>query len=190
MGTDFLIYNTFRIENAVTEDEQLVINGMCAHYNVPNLNSEIVDESSFNYFFNLYNEGKIKPALNYNHTDTIIGGIDVIESRKDGLWMQAHLNGNVAICRDMIIPSVLSGDLDSFSTEGYIHGGTDGIVFNDDETYFVKDFLLTAVAVVPTPADYNAKFSIKNYLESNPNLLINNKKEEEIIKKSSTLLLL
>lgn len=184
------IRHTFKIENAVTEDNNLVINGMAAHYNVRNLNDEIVDANSFNEFFSLYNEGKLTPALNYNHTDTIIGGVDLIESRKDGLWMQAHLNGNVAICRDMIIPCIMGNELNSFSTEGYIRDGVNGVDFNEDGSYYVRNFLLTAVAIVPTPADSDAKFTIKNYLENNPNLLINNKKDDKIIKNSGVLLLL
>lgn len=185
------IRHTFKIENAVTEDNNLVINGMAAHYNVRNLNDEIVDANSFSEFFNLYNEGKLTPALNWNHSDTIIGGVDLIESRKDGLWMQAHLNGNVAICRDMIIPCIMGNELNSFSTEGYIRDGVNGVDFNEDGSYYVRNFLLTAVAIVPTPADSDAKFSVKNYLlEYNPNLLINNKKEEEIVKIFNPLLLL
>lgn len=160
------IRHTFKIENAVTEDNNLVINGMAAHYNVRNLNDEIVDANSFNEFFNLYNDGKLTPALNWNHSDTIIGGVDLIESRKDGLWMQAHLNGNVAICRDMIIPCIMGNELNSFSTEGYIRGGVDGVDFNEDGSYYVRNFLLTAVAIVPTPADPDAQFSVKNYLNS------------------------
>ena len=167
MDSKIILRNTFHIENASSEDGNLTINGYCAHYDTPNLNSEIVNADSFNYFFSLYNDKKLKPALNFNHTDTIIGGIDSIESKEDGLWMQAHLNGNVAICRDMIIPCILNGDLDSFSTEGYIYGNTDGIDFNEDGSYYVKNFLLTAVAIVATPADADAKFTVKNYLDAN-----------------------
>lgn len=161
------IRHQFKIENAVKEDNNLVISGMAAHYNVRNLNDEIVNADSFNEFFSLYNDGKLTPALNYNHTDTIIGGIDLIESREEGLWLQAHLNGNVAICRDMIIPCILGNELKSFSTEGFIRGGVDGVDFNDDGSYYVRNFMLTAVAVVSTPADADATFTVKNYLDVN-----------------------
>ena len=65
----------------------------------------------------------------------------------------------------MIIPNILSGDLNSFSTEGYIKDGYNGIVENEDGTYYVKDFLLTAVGIVPTPADWDATFTLANYLK-------------------------
>lgn len=163
---DIILYNNFNIENAVEEEDSLKIEGYCAHFNKANLNNEIVTETSFNEFFSLYNSGKHKPALNYNHTDQIIGGIDGITKNSEGLFMTAHINKNVPIC-EMIIPNVLKGDITGLSTEGYIVGGVDGVDFLDDDTYVVKNFLLTAVAVTPTPADWAAQFCVKNYLEHN-----------------------
>lgn len=167
MGTDFILYNSFKIENALTEDEKLIINGYCAHFGVKNLNEEVVDANSFNEFFSLYDSGKLTPCLNYNHnSDQIIGGIDYIERTKNGLFMTAHLNKNVPLC-DMLIPNILSGDISGLSTEGFVKNGVDGVEFLDEGGYYVKDFLLTGVAVVSTPADWNAQFTVKNYLDAN-----------------------
>lgn len=157
--------NNLKIENAVETDSLLNIEGYCCHFDRANLNMEIVNAKSFDTFFDMYVEGKLNPKLNYNHTDTIIGGIDDFDIKKDGLYMKAHVNKNVAICKDMIIPNILSGDLNSFSTEGYIKDGYNGIVENEDGTYYVKDFLLTAVGIVPTPADWDATFTLANYLK-------------------------
>ena len=71
MSTDFKIYNNFKIENAIDEQDTLRIEGFCAHFDVPNLNNERVGESSFNEFFKLYKDDKLKPALNWNHSEQI-----------------------------------------------------------------------------------------------------------------------
>lgn len=168
MKDNLKIYNNFRIENAVDGDNFLQISGMCTHWNIPNLNMEVVDANSFNAFFELYDEGKLKPSLNYNHSDLIIGGIDSIEKKEDGLFMTAHINKTVKDCTDSIIPNILAGDITGLSTEGFIKGGYDGVEFLEDGSYYVKNFILTAVAVVPNPADWQAEFSIKNYLNNLP----------------------
>lgn len=161
-----IFINGLLIENAKQESDRVNIEGYACHFNKVNLNSEIVDESSFKTFFDMYNSKQISPKLNYNHNnDLIIGGIDEIISDKTGLYMTAHINKGVKICDEMLIPNILQGDLDSFSTEGYILNGYDGIIENEDNTYYVRDFILTAVGIVPTPADYDAKFSLSNYLK-------------------------
>lgn len=155
----------YKIENASSEDGFLKIEGYCAHYNKMNLNDEVVDAKSFDTFFSLYNSHQVTPHLTWEHTDQVIGGIDEIVSKNNGLWLSAHLNSNVKIVSDMIAPNVLAGDIDKLSTEGYIMNGIDGIVQNDDGSYYVKDFLLTAVSVVRTPADPAAQFTVKNFIE-------------------------
>lgn len=160
-----LILNSFKLENASLEDDFIKISGYAAHYNRVNLNSELVDERSFDYFFNLYNANELKPHLTWEHTDHVIGGIDSIVSKPNGLWMDAHLNNNVKIVQEMIAPNVLSGDIDSVSTEGFIRNGYDGIVAYDDGSYYVKDFVLTAVSVVRNPADSLAKFTVRNFID-------------------------
>ena len=157
------------ITNAVEEDNLLRIEGTAAHFGEANLNNEIVDEKSFENFFLLYNNGKLKPALNFNHDPyALIGGIDDLFIRDNALWCSAHLNKDIAICRDTLIPMVMSGDIKSYSTEGWV--GFNDIVEHDDGTYYCKNFMLTGVAVVSLPADYNSEFSIKNYFENNKTL--------------------
>ena len=160
-----LILNDFKLENATLENEFIKISGYAAHYNRVNLNSEPVDANSFNHFFTLYNAKELKPHLTWQHEDIVIGGIDNVESRDKGLWMDAHLNTNVKIVADMIAPNVLSGDIDSVSTEGFIRNGYEGIVENSDGSYYVRDFILTAISVVRNPADALAKFTVQNYID-------------------------
>lgn len=161
---ELIITNTYDIQNAFEGDGRLNIEGYCCHFNTTNLNDQIVDSRSFDYFFNLYDEGKMKPALNYEHTTTIIGGIDSIERRDDGLFMQAHINRNVKIADEMIIPNILSGDIKSFSTEGFVKDGYSGLV-ETENGFYIKNFVLTAVAVVSVPADWDSLFSVANMLK-------------------------
>lgn len=166
MKSNIITLNSYcDIVNAVTEDNFLKIEGIAAHYNKPNLNSEIVDANSFNMFFNMYKSKELEPVVNYEHSDTVIGDVTKIVSKKDGLWISARLNNGVKIVNEMLAPNILAGTLKKFSTEGMIYGGLDGIVVNEDDTYYVKNFLLTAVSIVRTPADPNAAFSVKNYIE-------------------------
>ena len=74
-------------------------------------------------------------------------------------------NLNMEIVDEMIAPNVLKGSLCKFSTEGYIQNGIDGIE-ERGENYYVRDFLLTGVAVVRTPADPKAVFCVKNYMDA------------------------
>lgn len=155
----------YKIENASLDNDMLKIEGYAAHYNKTNLNDEVVDSKSFDTFFSMYNAKQITPRLTWEHSDSVIGGIDEIVSKTNGLWITAHLNNNVKIVNDMIAPNVLAGDLDSLSSEGYVLNGINGIVNNPDGSYYVRDFLLTAVSVVRTPADPEAKFTVKNFVD-------------------------
>lgn len=160
----FLDNTDLIITNAVEEDKFLKIEGTAAHFNTPNLNGEIVDEKSFDNFFTLYNEGKLKPALNYNHDSSmLIGGVDKVYIKDNTLCCAAHLNKDISFCRDTLIPMVLSGDISAYSTEGFV--SYDDIVLRSDDTYYASNFMLTAVAVVSTPADYKSAFTIKNCFE-------------------------
>lgn len=160
--------NGLDIVNVVNSENTASIEGYAAHFNVPNLNYEIVDANSFNDFFELYNAGKIKPRLNWEHGDTILGGIDSLEIKDNGLYMKAHLNKGVKLVSDTILPLIEGGDLNSFSTEGFIDWNS--IVENEDGTYYAKSFMLVGVSIVSVPADPEAKFSlnsfIKEYIES------------------------
>ena len=162
-----IFINGIKIENAVNKDNIISIEGYCCHFGRPNLNNECVDANSFKKFFDMYENGIIKPNLNYNHSDRLIGGIDDIASMDEGLYMQAHLNKDVALVRDTIWPLIESGDIDSVSTEGFIDNGWNGIIENEDGSYYVKDFILLGVALVANPADWDAKFTFKNFLDEN-----------------------
>lgn len=159
-----IFFNGIQIENAKESDDRLNIEGYACHFNSVNMNSEVVNEDSFKYFFELYNAKKLVPKLNYNHTQTIIGGVDDIISDKTGLYMTAHVNRGVKICDEFIIPNIIQGDISQFSTEGYIKDGYNGIIENEDGSYYVKNFLLTMVAITPIPADPDAVFTIQNFL--------------------------
>ena len=157
---------TYKIENSIEESDKIFIEGYACHFNSKNLNMEIVDENSFKTFFNMYESKQITPILNYNHdSNWIIGGIDEIISDSTGLYMRSHINKGVKICDEMIIPNVMNGTLSKYSTEGYISNGYNGIVENEDGSYYVKDFILTATAIVPTPADPFAEFTLANYIK-------------------------
>lgn len=153
--------------NSYTEDDNFLhIEGYGAHFNRANLNQERVDANSFNQFFTMYNEGKLTPILNWNHdSNQVIGTIDTITSDETGLFFKASINRGVKFCDENLIPNITAGVINSFSTEGYIGGGYDGIVEYEDGSYYVKNFILTALAVVSTPADWDAKFGIANYLK-------------------------
>lgn len=165
MDNRIYINNTFTLENAAEESDRLNISGYACRYNQVNLNGEMTDSKSFDTFFRLHNEGKLPVYLNWEHTDTTIGGIDDITSETDGLFIKAHLTKTVAIVRDMIAPLVMSGDLNSFSTEGRILNGYNGIVELPNGNFYVKDFILLGVSVVRTPACPEAKFTLANFIQ-------------------------
>lgn len=154
--------NGLKIENAKNTDNILEIEGYICHWDDANLNHERVNSQTFDKFFELYNANKLRPRLNYEHTDQIIGGVDEIVPFDRGLYMTAHLAKNVAIVRDTIIPLIETGDLCSFSTECAVN-------YNDieelqDNTYILHNAMLVGVAVVSQPADPLATFSLKNFI--------------------------
>lgn len=165
------LLNKYELTINSVNDNLINIEGRACTFNVPNLNGEIVDSNSFKETMNLYNSGKLKPALTYNHcNDRLVGGIDGLTMEDDGLFIRAHLNTDIKFCSETLIPCINSGDVNQLSTEGYIVDGKRGIVKNDNGTYYVKNFLLTAVSIVTVPADANAVFSVKNYVELNEEL--------------------
>lgn len=172
--------NNIRITNAVDDDGVGRIEGFAAHWYKPNFNEERVDASSFDKFFQLMGEGKIEPVLNFNHSsERIIGKIDRLETKEDGLWMEAHVNKNVAFVKETVWPLIEAGDLNGLSTEGYIPS-SDNIEWLKDNTYFVKTFILTAVAVCALPADGYARFSVANVVN---NMRPTEEEAKETIKK-------
>lgn len=144
------------------KDNNIVIEGYAAHFNTPNKNKEIVDADSFSYWFAELDKGQQKPVMNYNHNnDMIIGGWDLLQCDNTGLYVIGHINSEVALCRDTIIPLVKNGDLNSLSTEGFSNRSENKIV---DGNVYIPNFILTAISLVGLPADFFAKFEIKNGL--------------------------
>ena len=184
---DKILYlnDNFEIQNTVETDNFLAIEGYACHYDKKNLNNQVVDGESFRTFFEMYKANQLNPRLNYNHTDDVIGGIDELTPMSDGIWIKAHLNKMIPMVKDMIIPNVLAGDINSFSTEGYVKGGYNGIV-ELENGYYVKDFILTGVSVVSTPADAEATFSIANYIREYDEWL---KKEQTMTNRKIHLLI-
>lgn len=163
------INNELTFNSVEESDDFLRIKGYGCHYNIRNLNDEIVDAKSFNHFFDMYNSGFLTPLLNYEHDRTmVIGTVDSITSDNTGLFFECSINAAVPFCKDNLIPNIQKGVIKSFSTEGFIENGYNGIVTNSDGSYYVKDFVLTDLAVVCHPADWSSEFSIANYMKHIP----------------------
>lgn len=165
--------NGLGITNVTNTENFVNIEGYAAHFGQPNLNREIVNADSFSEFFELYNAGKLRPRLNYEHSEQLLGGIDNLEIKDNGLYVQAHLNKNVKIVADTILPLIESNDISSFSTEGFIDWND--VVEYEDGSYYAKSFMLTGVSIVATPADPEAKFSLNSFITE----YIQKKKESE-----------
>lgn len=155
--------------NAEETEDAIRIIGYGCHFNKVNLNREIVDSKSFDVFFGMYGKGEIDVKCNWEHDrDLIIGGVNSIERDDTGLIIDVTLTKGVKIVDEMIVPNIRAGVIKSFSTEGWIIGGYEGIEERDDDSYYVKNFLLTNIAVVSHPADPKAEFTVANMLRTMP----------------------
>ena len=135
------------------------IEGFICHFYKANKNGEIVTPESFARALADYKEKGLYPALTYNHEKgNVIGKIQDIIVKADGLYMIAELNEEVKEVQDRILPLVKDGTLKCFSTEGYV--AQSSIENYEDGTYLAKDFYLTAVSIVPVPADFDSQFTI------------------------------
>lgn len=156
------------------ENPNLVrIEGYAAHFDTPNGNWEIVNRNSFDKFMQERKEKGLRPLLTFDHnSQNIIGGWDDFEIREDGLYAIGHLNTDVALVRDTVLPLMRSGDLRGLSTEGW--SNFDENTIHEDGTMEIKNFFLYAISVVGFPADSAANAELKN--KRNPN----NKGKREI----------
>lgn len=147
------------------EGENLIrIGGYAAHFGKVNGNGEIVTEDSFRNFFEMLQEGGQMPMLTYNHnSDLLIGGWDKITADDKGLYAEGHINADVALVRDTILPLMESGDLNGLSTEGWYDWNTASV--NDDGSVNIADYALTAISLVALPADFAAKVESRNALK-------------------------
>lgn len=155
-------FDNIEIANAAEDGSVMRIEGYACHWDEANLNRQRVNANSFQKFFDMMEAGKLdNPILNYNHDSAmLIGRVDGLERNDRGLWMKAHINKDVAFVRDTLMPMILNKDINKLSTEGYI--SKNDVEFFDDDTFYIKNFMLSAIAVVSTPADWDATFSLTN----------------------------
>lgn len=163
-------------------DNLIRIAGYACHFGEVNGNGEIVTESSFRSFFEALHNGGQMPMLTYNHnSDLLIGGWDKFTADEKGLYAEGHINADVALVRDTILPLMESGDLNGLSTEGWYDWNTAEVT--EDGAVKINDYALCAVSLVALPADFAAKVESRNALtlernrqsektESNNNLLL------------------
>lgn len=139
------------------------IEGYAAHFGKPNLNGEEVVKSSFDKCLETYNALGAYPFINFDHNPTaILGRITEMRTDEVGLYITAEISDAIAE-KLGVLRYINNGKVDSFSTEGYI----DDISVNADEKYYTAgDFYITAVAVVPMPADPDATFKKNNLRKS------------------------
>lgn len=158
-----MILNALRIERVgeKSQDGLMPIEGYICHYNEPNLNGEIYDEASFAWWLGELEKGGVMPALNYNHSDLIIGGWDRFESDSVGMKGYGHLNTNSAEVRDNILPLVEAGDVNRLSTEGWNDWN---FIEERGDALYMGRFTMTAVSLVGfPPADFKAEMvTIRN----------------------------
>lgn len=155
--------NDLKVLNFTEDGDKAVIEGRATRFNNSNLNGETVDAKSFATFLKLWGDGKAKVQMNYEHCyDKIIGGVDEITVKDDGLFVRSHLNTAIPFVGEWLIPNIKNGDINSLSTEGYVLNGPDGITWLAKNKYYVKDFILSAIALTTHPADVEATFSMAN----------------------------
>lgn len=161
------LQNDIKLVNLKENDGKMFLEGYTAHWDKKNLNQQIVDKKSFSRFFNMLNSNEIgKPIVNWEHErDKQIGGIDVVNIEDEGLFIEAHLNTEIPFVSDWLVPNIKANDLTGLSTEGYVYGGIDGIIVNNDGSFYIRDFILTAVALTNNPADVEARFSLANAVQ-------------------------
>lgn len=156
--------NEYTINNVIENDDHVTITGSAAHFGAANLNGQIVDSKSFENSIKMFRENVIIPALNYNHdSNALIGGITDLYTTDSTLEVEAKLNKNIPLVRDMILPLISDGTLRSFSTEGYISMADCKDCGNN--TYYTPNFSLRAIAIVSVPADHESRFTIRNYFD-------------------------
>lgn len=161
------LQNDIRLINLKETDGKMFIEGYAAHWDKKNLNEQIVNADSFNKYFDLLNSNQISKAiLNYEHNpEKQLGAIDEVKIEDEGLFINAHLNTEIPFVSDWLVPNIKANDLTGLSTEGFVYGGIDGIVVNNDGSFYIKDMILTAVALTNNPADVEARFSLANAVQ-------------------------
>lgn len=159
--------NDISLINVKEDDGKVLIEGYACHFDKKNLNEQIVNSKSFDKYFDLLNTNQISKAImNWEHNpDKQIGAIDNIQVEDEGLFINAHLNTEIPFVSDWLVPNIKANDLTGLSTEGFVYGGVNGLIFNEDGSYYIKDMILTAVALTNNPADVEARFSLANAVQ-------------------------
>lgn len=140
----------------------MTLTGYAAHYDKTNLNGERVTKGAFDRCINTYKTLGRYPFINYNHDPTqIIGVITDMHTDEAGLIVTAEIDESSPLATH-IARYITNGKIDAYSTEGYI----DNVTPSADGTYTAAEFYITAVAIVPLPADPDATFAINNRRKS------------------------
>lgn len=162
-----VILNEYCSINAVHDDEEtnlVKIEGYACHFDIANKNGEIVHKNSFTDCLAEFRKENRMPMMNFNHNpDLIIGGWEEFEIRNDGLFAKGHLNKDVALVRDTVLPLIKSGDLKGLSTEGYTKWAD--IEQLDNGILRLNRFMLMGVALVALPADPKTDIALRNRIE-------------------------
>lgn len=159
----------------------MIVKGYACHFNKRNGNGEIVLPTSFDEVIAFYKKNKLDIPINYFHNeDQILGHIIDIKKDSVGLYITAELNDEVDLVKNFVKPLIKDGTFNRFSTEGTIN--KKDIEKLSDGTYIAKKFNITAVAIVPLPADVDAIFTYngkknadKTYMNAFTDRVSNNK---------------
>ena len=135
----------------------MTIKGYAAHFGRANKNNERLSRGAFDYIISEFDKGTLNIPINIDHTDRIIG--KVVEMRVDntGLYIIGEIFDDIPEAVE-IQKLIENGLYDYMSTEGYINRNE--CTINEDGTYTVSRFRLTAIAVVNQPADGRAVLSV------------------------------
>lgn len=163
-----IVLNEYCSINSILEEEEsnlVKIEGYACHFDIVNKNGEVVHKNSFTDCLAEFQQEKRMPVMNFNHnSDMIIGGWDAFEIRNDGLFAKGHLNKDVALVRDTVLPLIKSGDIKGLSTEGYTKWKD--VEQLENGVLRLNRFMLMGIALVALPADPKTDIALRNRLES------------------------
>lgn len=184
------ILNSINLSNTIDipEENRLYVEGYCMHFNVVNMNREMVLPGAFDEFFKILKEKNNMPVMNAFHkSDLIIGLWTSLKQDENGLWVEGYVDLNIKYVADNIAPLIRTGALNNLSTEGFVD-------YNDiepkEDHYIVNKMILTGISLVPIGADLDTKFipkEVRNYID--PEEQKNPKENSATEPKSKNLLL-
>lgn len=163
------LYN--KLDKPEEEDGYLKIRGYACRYNEPNFNGEIVCQHSFDRFINeYYSKSNLMPSMTYEHdSKQVVGKWNLLEPHNEnGLYVEGMINLQTKFVQEYLAPLVLDGTISYLSTEGYVDRNS--IRWNDNDTYTVNDFQLTAISLVSIPACNSAAIEVYNSIKENTSI--------------------